>query len=252
VDQHSEKRGYLPSEMFKAAVDYINRQIEHGLSEEMVLPEIGTVKGVFGMKKEESAESYRKRVLATVAEQFEEMQKAKRLAQLKADEAARKAEIKMDEVEQYKRRLEKEFRLKLKEVDNEKKALAAERRKLEHERLSLEDKDKQVLYQRKIADLKKREDSIRLSEDLLHEKFKRVEKECEEMKKQAITDAMNVVNDMIKAYPNGLELLDKMVMQRFKRENKELYNQYLEKERHDIFFAGKEDNTRQMTNARSL
>lgn len=107
VDQHSEKRGYLPPEVFKASVDYINRQIEHGLSEELILPEIGTVKGVFGMKKEESAESYRKRVLATVAEQFEEMQKAKRLAQLKADEATRKADIKMDEAEQYKRRLER-------------------------------------------------------------------------------------------------------------------------------------------------
>ena len=252
VDQHSEKRGYLPSEMFKAAVDYINRQIEHGLSEEMVLPEIGTVKGVFGMKKEESAESYRKRVLATVAEQFEEMQKAKRLAQLKADEAARKAEIKMDEVEQYKRRLEKEFRLKLKELDNEKKALAAERRKLEHERLSLEDKDKQVLYQRKLADLKKREDSIQLSEELLHEKFERIEKECEEMKKQAIADAMETITRMIKAHPKGMELMDKMVMQRFKRENRDLYEKYLKEERYEIFDTGRKANTRQRNNDRSL
>ena len=162
VDQHSEKRGYLPPELFKASVDYINRQIEHGLSEELVLPEIGTVKGVFGMKKEESAESYRKRVLATVAEQFEEMQKAKRLAQLKADEATRKADVKMDEAEQYKRRLEKDFRLKQKELKNEKEAVVEERRKIEQVRISLEDRDKQILYQRKLADLKRRENNIQL------------------------------------------------------------------------------------------
>lgn len=251
-DQQSEKRGYLPPEVFKVAVDYVNRQIEHGLAEEMVLPEIGTVKGMFGMKKEEDAESYRKRVLSAVAEQFEEQQKAKRLAQLKADEAARKADIKMDEAEQYKRRLEKDFRLKQKELEKEKKALADERRKLEWERQSLEDNDKQVLYQRKLADLKKREDSVRLSEDLLHDKFERVDKECEQMKKQAIADAITAVNAMIKANPKGLELMDKMVMQRFKQENKDLYNQYLEKERNDIFNAGKIANTRQRNNDWSL
>ena len=171
------------------------------------------------------------------------------MAQLKADEAARKAEIKMDEVEQYKRRLEKEFRLKLKELDNEKKALAAERRKLEHERLSLEDKDKQVLYQRKLVDLKKREDSIRLSEDLLHEKFERVENECKQMKRKAIVDAMETVNEMIKANPKGLELMDRMVMQRFKKESKELYEKYLAEERREIFNAGREADRRKRDNA---
>lgn len=251
-DQDSEKRGYLPPEVFKAAVDYVNRQLEHGLSEEMVLPEIGTVKGVFGMKKEESAESYRKRVLVAVAEQFEEQQKAKRLAQLKADEAMRKADIKMDEAEQYKRRLDKDFRLKQKELEKEKKALAEERQKLERERQSLEDKDKQVLYQRKLADLKKREDSIRLSENLLHDKFERVAHECEQMKKQAIADAMTTVNSMIKANPKGLEIMDKMVLQRFKRENKALYKKYMEEERNAIFGVGIKANMKQWHNDRSL
>lgn len=251
-DQHSEKRGYLPPEVFKAAVDYVNRQLEHGLSEKMVLPEIGMVNGIFGIKKEESAESYRKRVLKAVAEQYEEQQKAKRLVQLKADEAMRKADIKMDEAEQYKRRLEKDFRLKLKEVENEKKALAEERRKLERERQYLEDKDKQVLYQRKLADLKRREDSVRLSENLLHDKFERVAQECEQMKKQAIADAMNTVNTIIKANPKGLEVMDKLVLQRFKRENKALYEKYLEEERHEIFSGYKKSNTRAKQNERSL
>ena len=252
VDQHSEKRGYLPPELFKASVDYINRQIEHGLSEELVLPEIGTVKGVFGMKKEESAESYRKRVLATVAEQFEEMQKAKRLAQLKADEAVRKADVKMDEAEQYKRRLEKDFRLKQKELKNEKEAIVEERRKIEQVRISLEDRDKQILYQRKLADLKRRENIIQLSEDLLHEKFERMEKECEKMRKQAISDAMNAFMKKANDYPNGLEIMDKLVLQRFKKESKALYKRYLEEERREIFNAGRKTHTRQRNNDWSL
>ena len=252
VDQHSEKRGYLPPELFKASVDYINRQIEHGLSEELVLPEIGTVKGVFGMKKEESAESYRKRVLATVAEQFEEMQKAKRLAQLKADEATRKADVKMDEAEQYKRRLEKDFRLKQKELKNEKEAIVEERRKIEQVRISLEDRDKQILYQRKLADLKRRENIIQLSEDLLHEKFERMEKECEKMRKQAISDAMNAFMKKANDYPNGLEIMDKLVLQRFKKESKALYKRYLEEERREIFNAGRKTHTRQRNNDWSL
>ena len=251
VDQHSEKRGYLPPEMFKAASDYINRQIERNLNEELVLPEIGTTK-IFGIKKDESAESYRNRVLKAVTEQYEEQQKAKRLAQLKADEAVRKAEIKMDEAEQYKRRLEKDFRLKRKELENEKKALAEERRKLEQERLSLEDKDKQVLYQRKLEELKGREGRIQNSEDLLYDKFKRMEKECEQMKKQAIDDARETINVMINANPKGMELMDRMVMQRFKRENKDLYEKYLKEERHEIFNAGRKANTRQRNNDWSL
>ena len=251
VDQHSEKRGYLPPEMFKAALDYINRQIEKGLDGELVLPEIGTTK-IFGIKKDESAESYRNRVLKAVAEQYEEQQKAKRLAQLKADEAMRKAEIKMDEAEQYKRRLEKDFRLKRKELENEKKTVVEERSKLEWERLSLEDKDKQVLYQRKLKELERREKSIQISEELWHDKFKRMEKECEQMKKQAVADAMETVNAMLNAHPKGLELMDRMVMHRFKRENKDLYNQYLEKERHEIFDAGRKANTRQKNNDWSL
>ena len=251
-NQQSEKRGYLPPEVFKAAVDYVNRQIEHGLSEEMVLPEIGTVKGVFGMKKDESAESYRKRVLGAVTEQFEEQQKAKRLAQLKADEAMRKADIKMDDAERYKRRLAKDFRLKQTEVEKEKKALADECRKLERERQSLEDKDKQIMYQRKLADLKKREDSVRLSEDLLHDKFERVAQESEQMKKLAIADAMNTVNAMIKANPKGFDIMDKMVLQRFKQDNKDLYEKYLAEERHKIFDAGRKTNTRQRNKDLSL
>ncbi len=251
VSQHSEKRGYLPPEVFKAALDYINRQIERSLNEELVLPEIGTTK-ILGIKKDESAESYRNRVLKAVTEQYEEQQKSKRLAQLKADEAMRKAEIKMDEAEQYKRRLEKDFRLKRKELENEKKALAEERRKLEQERLSLEDKDKQVLYQRKLEELKGREGRIQNSEDLLYDKFKRMEKECEQMKKQAIDDAKETINAMINANPKGLELMDRMVMQRFKRENKDLYNQYLKEERHEIFNAGRKANTRQRNNDWSL
>lgn len=251
VDQHSEKRGYLPPEMFKAALDYINRQLEMDLNEELVLPEIGTTK-IFGIKKDEGAESYRSRVLKAVTEQYEEQQKSKRLAQLKADEAMRKAEIKMDEAEQYKRRLEKDFRLKRKELENEKKAFEEERLKLEWERLSLEDKDKQVLYQRKLKELERREKSIQISEDLWHDKFKRMEKECEQMKKQAIADAMETVNAMLKAHPKGLELLDRRVMQRLKRENQDLYNQYLEKERHEIFDAGRKASTRQKNNDWSL
>ena len=251
VDQHSEKRGYLPPEVFKAAADYINRQIERGLDEELVLPEIGTTK-IFGIKKDESAESYRNRVLKAVTEQYEEQQKAKRLAQLKADEAARKADVKMDEAEQYKRRLDKDFRLKQKELENEKKALEEERQKLELERLSLEDKDKQILYQRKLEELKMREDSIRVSKNLLYEKIKQVEKDCERMKKQAVEDAMDTVNAIIKANPKGMEMMDKMVLQRLKRENKELYNQYLEEERREIFNAGRKATTRKKNNDWSL
>ncbi len=250
--QHSEKRGYLPPELFKAAVDYVNRQIENGLNKEMVLPEIGTVKGVFGMKKEESAESYRKRVLATVAKQFEELQKVKRLAQLKADEAMRKADIKMDEAVQYKRRLEKDFRLKLKEVDSEKKALAEECRKLECRRLSLEDEDKQVLYQCKLAELKKREGDIQMSEKLLNNKFARLENECEIMKKQAIVSAMETVKDIVKKHPKGLELMDIMVLERFKKENKKLYEEYLEKEQNEMFNLNRKTNSRKQNNGYSL
>jgi hypothetical protein len=251
VDQHSEKRGNLPPEVFKAAVDYINRQLKMGLKEELVLPEIGTVK-ILGIKRDESAESYRNRVMKIVAEQFEEQRKAKRLAQLKADELMRKADVKMDEAEQYKRRLEKDFRLKQKELAKEKEAVVAERRKIEQVRISLEDRDKQNLYQRKLSELKKWEDSIRLSEDLLHEKFERMEKECEEMKKQAISDAMADFMKKANAYPNGLEIMDKLVLQRFRKENKKLYEKYLEEERREIFNAGRKANTRQRNNDWSL
>ena len=130
--------------------------------------------------------------------------------------------------------------------------MAEEHRKLEQERLSLEDKDKQVLYQRKLEELKGREGRIQNSEDLLYDKFKRMEKECEQMKKQAIDDARETINAMINATPKGLELMDKMVLQRFKRENKDLYEKYLKEERHEIFNAGRKANTRQRNNDWSL
>ena len=117
---------------------------------------------------------------------------------------------------------------------------------------SLEDKDKQILYQRKLTELKKREDSIQSSKDLLYERIKRVEKDCERMKNQAIDDARETVNAIIEANPKGLELMDRMVLQRFKRENKDLYDQYLEQERNKIFDAGRKANTRQRNNDWSL
>lgn len=100
--------------------------------------------------------------------------------------------------------------------------------------------------------MKKREDSIQLSEDLLHDKFERVEKECERMKNQAIDDAREFVKAMINANPKGLELMDKMVLQRFRIENNELYEEYLAKERHEIFNRGIKANTRKRNNDRLL
>lgn len=67
-----------------------------------------------------------------------------------------------------------------------------------------------------------------------------------------IDDAKETINAMINATPKGLELMDKMVLQRFKRENKDLYEKYLKEERHEIFNAGRKANTRQRNNDWSL
>jgi hypothetical protein len=79
-----------------------------------------------------------------------------------------------------------------------------------------------------------------------------MEKECEEMKKQAISDAMADFMKKANAYPNGLEIMDKLVLQRFRKENKKLYEKYLEEERREIFNAGRKANTRQRNNDWSL
>ena len=63
---------------------------------------------------------------------------------------------------------------------------------------------------------------------------------------------MEIVNRMIKANPKGIELMDRMVMQRFKKDNKKLYDKYLEEERHNIFCGYKKANTRQQNNDRFL
>lgn len=72
------------------------------------------------------------------------------------------------------------------------------------------------------------------------------------MKKQAIDDARETINAMINANSKGLELMDRMAMQRFKRENKDLYEKYLKEERHEILNAGRKANTRQRNNDLSL
>ena len=86
----------------------------------------------------------------------------------------------------------------------------------------------------------------------MHEKFERMEKECEKMRKQAISDAMNAFMKKANDYPNGLEIMDKLVLQRFKKESKALYKRYLEEERREIFNAGRKTHTRQRNNDWSL
>ena len=72
------------------------------------------------------------------------------------------------------------------------------------------------------------------------------------MRKQAISDAMNAFMKKANDYPNGLEIMDKLVLQRFKKESKALYKRYLEEERREIFNAGRKTHTRQRNNDWSL